>query len=167
MDEQDAQKKWEHTHRARVHGASSERAFAQHHMHVPYEQRPNIHITRARQSRLRHAGRRKLTVQKVWRTSGLAILFLIALILTLLIRGYATHPGVHLAGVAVVLDLVIWKTRRNLARHLIGWVAIIIANGSALAVINWGNDPTELWTTSVLGLLSILLLLLPQQKHHK
>lgn len=98
------------------------------------------------------------SIPAIWRTHKGELLFLIALIVALLLGGYTHHPGVHLAGATVLIDLLVWRRLRNLTLPLVGLV--VVMNIIALIVILIGRDGAELWLSGAYGLYAIFLLLL-------
>ena len=97
------------------------------------------------------------TNKQRWRMSRLEALLLGALLLTLLLVQFATHPGLHVAGVTILLDVLIWK--RELVSSTRQWVVILCLNIIAVVVIAFGSDPVELWLTGFYGMYVMLLLL--------
>ena len=92
----------------------------------------------------------------------LEALLLVALLLTLLLAQFATHPGLHVAGVTVLLDVLIW--RRESLRSIFHLGLMVVLNLVALLVIAFGNDPVELWLTAFYGMYAILLVAVPRSK---
>lgn len=100
--------------------------------------------------------------RQAWKVARLEALLLVALLLTLLLVHFATHPGLHVAGVTVLLDLMIWK--REPFHAIRPLIVILLLNLLALLVIAFGNDPVELWLTAFYGIYIILLLVVTRSK---
>ena len=81
-----------------------------------------------------------------------------ALIVALLLGRYTSHPGVHLAGATVLIDLIAWRRLRPFTLPLLSLV--VVMNVTALVVILVGHDAAELWLAGVYGLYGIVLLLM-------
>lgn len=102
------------------------------------------------------------TNKQRWKLARLEALLLVALLLTLLLAQFATHPGLHVTGVTVLLDVLIWK--RESLRSVFHAGLILALNLLALLVIAFGSDPVELWLTAFYGMYAILLVAVPRSK---
>ncbi|MCF8567097.1 hypothetical protein LLE49_20475 [Alicyclobacillus tolerans] len=96
-----------------------------------------------------------------WRSARIYLLLFIALVLSLLLSGWITRPGVHLAGTTVALDILLWRHARSNGRALILSAPLSFF---ALLVILFGSATVEQWFTSVYGLYAIFLLLAPNRR---
>lgn len=95
---------------------------------------------------------------EIYRSYGVELLLALALVLTLILGGFATHPGIHVAGAALLLNLAVWRrATRGTAIHIIVMLLLDIV---ALITIIVGTDPFELWLSTFYGLTAILLLIL-------
>lgn len=100
----------------------------------------------------------RLSIPSIWNAYRGEILFVLALVVALLLGGYTSHPGVHLAGATVFVDLAAWRRLRRFTLPLLSLV--VVMNVIALVVILVGHDPAELWLAGVYGLYGIFLLLM-------
>ena len=105
--------------------------------------------------------RATFSLPALWNTYKAEFVFVGALVIALLLGGYTTHPGLHLAGATVLMDLMTWRRIRRLTLPLLALV--VVMNVIALVVILVGHDPAELWLSGVYGLYAILLLLMRRQ----
>ncbi|KPV41585.1 hypothetical protein [Alicyclobacillus ferrooxydans] len=105
--------------------------------------------------------RATFSLPALWNTYKAEFVFVGALVIALLLGGYITHPGLHLAGATVLLDLITWRRIRRLTIPLL--ILVVVMNLIAFVVILVGRDPAELWLSGVYGLYAILLLLLRRQ----
>lgn len=94
----------------------------------------------------------------IYRKFGVELLLVLALVLTLLFGGYATHPGLHVAGAAVLLNLTVW--RRASQGTAVRIILLLLLDIAALITIMAGGDMFELWLSSFYGLATILLMIL-------
>lgn len=101
----------------------------------------------------------KDSLRGFFQTYALESLFALALVLTILIGGYANHPGVHVAGVTLLLDLLLWKLRARLFRGRTLRAILLPAALHLLALyaILFTKDNFELWTIGLEGMFLILL----------
>lgn len=97
------------------------------------------------------------SIPGIWSTFKGELLFVVALVVALLLGGYTHHPGLHVAGATVLVDLLVWRRLRRLTLPLA--VLVVLMNVIALVVILVGNDPAELWLSGAYGLYAIFLLL--------
>ncbi|SDW09271.1 hypothetical protein [Alicyclobacillus hesperidum] len=94
-------------------------------------------------------------------TFGVVYLMLAAVILTTLMAGFATHPGVVL-GIMTLLSALVMVHRLRSSRgpsfhvHLALLVLTVLVG---LLVISFGSDRTELWFATCYGLFNVLYLL--------
>ncbi|GMA56536.1 hypothetical protein C7445_101254 [Alicyclobacillus sacchari] len=104
-------------------------------------------------------------------TFGVVYLMLAAVILTALMAGLSTHPGVVLSIVTLLTALLIFRRLRAsrgtaLSIHLALLILIIVVG---LLVVGFGGDRTELWFASCYGVFDALTLfewiLLSRQYH--
>jgi hypothetical protein len=88
-------------------------------------------------------------------------LFILAVILTCMLGGKATHQGMVLGLVSIVMGLLIIYLTRNADRVMIqvNAVMFVILELAACVVVWLGSDPVELWFASCYAIFSILMLL--------
>lgn len=96
----------------------------------------------------------------IWQNYRIEGLLVIALLLAALLTGFTTHPGLHVAGVTVLLDLIVWK--REHLHHTRQLILLGLLNVFAIFVIAFGSDSVELWVTGFYGIYSILLVAIPR-----
>src|SRR5579875_368882 len=82
-------------------------------------------------------------------------LFVIALLITAVLGPLATHPGVHLAGVTVLIDILIYKQFSRRSPVLL--MGLLLVNVLNLIIILVANDAVELWFCGLYGVFTILL----------
>ncbi len=104
------------------------------------------------------------------RTSWVFLLIVVASgVISLLLRNYLTHPGLHVAGSTLLLDVVgirplrstYLRARRTLSSPIVASIAImLLLNGMGLLAIVLANDDAFAMTISaVQGVIALLLLL--------
>ena len=94
----------------------------------------------------------------LWRRFRVEVLFVIALAITLLLSGWMTHPGLHLAGVTILLDLLLWPRFVRTGSIIVAALALVL-NVLALIVLLVGGAQGELWLSGLNGLFALLLLI--------
>ncbi len=90
-------------------------------------------------------------------------------VICLLLRNYLTHPGLHVAGSTLLLDVVgirplrsaYRRARRTLSPTIVASIVIMLLfNGMGLLAVVWANDDAFAMTVSaVQGVIALLLLL--------
>ncbi len=106
--------------------------------------------------------RKKFSAKRLLKEYRLPVLFVLALILTLLIGSFSTHPGVHLGLITVFLDIwlvVRWFKDQRPRETYITLIIGFVINLLALIAVNQ-SDSVELWVTCLyiffmLGLLTL------------
>lgn len=95
-----------------------------------------------------------------WRQYRLEGLLVVALLMATVLTGFTTHPGLHVAGVTALLDLMVWKREHLQHSRQLVWLGLL--NLLAVLVIAFGSDAVELWLTGFYGIYTILLLAVPR-----
>lgn len=97
-----------------------------------------------------------------YKTYNVLYLILVSLLLTFLLRGKATHPGMVLGLVAIILGLqIITRTvdvHQSPMRRLIAVGSFIVLEGFACLVVGLGTDSQELWLSTWYAISSTLLI---------
>jgi hypothetical protein len=93
-------------------------------------------------------------IYRLWYLFGGAILF------TLLLRGWATHPGMILGWVSLFTGGMLIYEVSNGPREarMSGIFLVVIIELIAIIVVNTDNDPLEIWVGVVYGVLSTVLI---------
>lgn len=101
---------------------------------------------------------RKFSVPS-YRTYNVLYLIVASLILTLLLRGKATHPGVILGLVSIVfgIQLIAQALKADPLPRLLFAVVLIVIEIIACFVVGLGSDAQELWLSTWYAISSILL----------
>lgn len=95
------------------------------------------------------------STSNLWTRMPLLALFCAAVVGYAAIHHYATHPGAHVAGAVLLLDLLVWReTRRfNVARIL----GIGLLNAIGAWIIHKAPDAIELSYAAFIGLYCLLI----------
>lgn len=97
-------------------------------------------------------------MRSIWSKFKLEIIAFIALICVVILRGYITHPGVHVAGALFILDVIVLRMfRRQFPIWRMSWLCVL--NIIGFLEIAFCSDLIELGMVGVLGLLLIGILL--------
>lgn len=92
---------------------------------------------------------------------GIAYIMIVAIILTALMAGFSTHPGIVLGVITIATALIIAQRVRS-AHGLAATVSLallILVILIALIIIAIGNDRAELWFASCYAIFDILSIL--------
>ena len=108
------------------------------------------------------------TQARPWSVFRLPTLVLITLIISAFLHNYITHPGLHVAGATVLLDVVLLRWRRRTQNPIrrarvtrYSFLTVLtVANVLGLAAVLLENDdPFAMTVATMEGCLSVLLLL--------
>ncbi|RIV19180.1 hypothetical protein D2Q93_13185 [Alicyclobacillaceae bacterium I2511] len=99
----------------------------------------------------------KGTLPLLWRRFRVEVLFVIALVVTLLLSGWMTHPGILLVEVTILLDILLWRRLVHTGSVAVSALTLVL-NVLALIVLFVGGSKGDLWLSGLLGLFALLLL---------
>jgi ABC-type branched-subunit amino acid transport system permease subunit len=95
----------------------------------------------------------------VYQNYSTVYILVIAIVLTAIIGGKATHQGVVLGLVSIVVGLLLIYRSRNSHKSLvlINTVVFCLLELTACIVVAFGGDPTELWFASFYAIFALLM----------
>ncbi|MCL6453872.1 MAG: hypothetical protein K6T78_09720 [Alicyclobacillus sp.] len=95
-----------------------------------------------------------------FRVFGAVYLMLVALLITALLGGKATHPGMVLGLAAIVLGLLLlgraMAARNQMSALLCAGICVLVEI-VACFIVGFATDPTELWFATFYGVFGVLL----------
>lgn len=103
-----------------------------------------------------------------WMKYRLLVLLITTGLICLFLQGYLTHPGLHVAGATVLLDLLLaryWWTdhvtfrRSTLAATILVATFVVASVVGLTAVLMNNDDPFAMTTGTIEGCLSVLLVI--------
>ncbi|WP_284285543.1 hypothetical protein [Alicyclobacillus fastidiosus] len=100
-------------------------------------------------------GLKRWNTSKIWAEMQLLVLFFAAVVGYAIVHHYAAHPGAHVAGAVLLLDLLVWRKTRRL--HVGRIIGIGLLNALGVWVIHKAPDQVELSYAGFIGLYCLLL----------